>query len=567
MSNSLALAAVTAALGRVISQALHAVPNLSAAPELRIGRPPLDLNFVGANLFLYRVNPSTSRRNDDLATRASDGTLVRRPQAALDLDYLISFYGSDPGLEPHRLMGSVVALLHASPLLVPATIDAMIAGSGPLGVLAGSDLGQQQEPVRFSLVPLDVENLHRVWSLFYGVPFAMSVAYTASTVLLDADMVPSRSPPARIAMVGAIPMLPPSIDTLTPPVVRFGAGARLTARGTGLDSPDARLRLGAIEAVTVAEAGGLAATIPAGLRAGVHSVRVVIGDAAPPAVAIESAAALFVLAPCVADGTVHRAVNDPQTGEPIETITVNLAPTPAFAQSVQLFLNPLRLPGVLPAIADAPQGGSLTPLRFQIGRAFAAVLDRGQITSELRQAFAANRIALGVAAQVTGEGPGIWRVVDAAQHLACRLELDGEQITVHFALAENYADGTLAFRVRDVQPGRYVVSVQIGERPEVTSEMRWGVSRFGVSAPTEALDQGRLPAAIASAFAQHGIALSPTLAVGRPIPGDGWEIRDEPRRRRFWAASEGDVISVYELDAPNGTFFGPLVTVEAGAAP
>jgi len=186
---------------------------------------------------------------------------------------------------------------------------------------------------------------------------------------------------------------------------------------------------------------------------------------------------------------------------------------PAFAQSVQLFLNPLRLPGAVPAIADAPQGGSLTPLRFQIGRAFAADLDRGQITSELRQAFAANRIALGVAAQVTGEGRGIWRVVDAGQHLACRLELDGEQITVHFALAENYADGTLAFRVRDIQPGRYVVSVQIGERPEVTSEMRWGVSRFGVSAPTEALDQGRLPAAVASAFAQHGIALSPNLAV------------------------------------------------------
>jgi hypothetical protein len=220
---------------------------------------------------------------------------------------------------------------------------------------------------------------------------------------------------------------------------------------------------------------------------------------------------------------------------------------------------------VLPSSGDVPRGGSVTPLRFKIGHALAADLDRGEITPALRQAFGANRITLGMAAHVASEGGGIWRLVDAAQNLACRLELDGEHIAVHFALAANYAAGTLAFRVRDIQPGRYVVSVQIGEWPEATSEMRWGVSLFGVSAPTSDLDQGQLPAAVASAFAQRGIELSPNLVIGRPIPGDDWEIRDEPRRRRFWAASEGDVISVYELDVPNGAFFGPVVTVEAGA--
>jgi hypothetical protein len=562
MSNSLALAAVTAALGRVITQALQAVPNLSAAPELRIGRPPLDLNFVGANLFLYRISPSATRRNDDLATRASDGTLIHRPQAAVDLDFLVSFYGSEGGLEPHRLMGSVVALLHASPLLTPAAIDAVIAGSGPLGVLAGSDLGQQLEPVRFTLVPLDIENLHRVWSLFHGVPFAMSVAYSASTVLLDADMVPSRAPPARVAAVAAVPALPPSIESLTPPVVRFGAGATLTAHGSGFGAEDARLRLGSVEAATEVKDGDLVAAIPPGLRAGVHSVEAVSGDPAEPGGGIESAAAVFVLAPRVADGAVHRTVPDPQTGEPIETITVNLAPAPAFTQPVQLFLNPLRLPGVLPVLPDTAPNGSVTPLRFQINSGAAAELKRGRVTAGVRDAFAANRITLTPDAQIAAEGHGVWRLADPQRHLACRLEHDGERVTVHFGLAPDYAEGTLAFRVRDLRPGRYVVSVQTGDRAAATSELRWGVPLFAVAAPTGDLDQGRLPDAIASAFAAKGIALSPTLAIARPVHGDGWEIRDEPRRRHFWAAIDGDLISVHELDVPNGAFFGPLVTVE-----
>lgn len=561
MSNSLALAAVTAAFGRVISQALQAVPNLSAAPELRIGRPPLDLNFVGANLFLYRVSPNPSRRNEDLATRAADGTLVRRPQLPLDLDYLVSFYGNDAAMEPHRLMGSVLALLHAAPLLTPTAIHAAIGSSGPLGILAGADLDQQPEPVRFTLAPLDIESLHRVWSLFYNVPYAMSVAYSASTILLDADMVPSRSPPARMAVVGAVPMLPASIASLTPPVVTFGAGATLTVVGEGFGSPGARLRLDSIEAATIARDGGLVATIPAGLRAGVHSVRVVTGDAAAP---IESAAAVFVLAPRLADGAVYRAGLDPQTGGPIETITVNLAPTPAFTQPVQLFLNPLRSPGAAPSTPDAFPGGSLTPLRFQIASSFAEDLNRGQITPEFRGALAENRITLGGEAHATIEANGAWRIADKAQALVCRLEEDGEHITVHFALAADDALGTLVFRVRDIRPGRYLVSVQIGERSEATSEMRWGVLLFAKSGPTDDLDQGRLPAAVASAFAEQGITLSRTPTIARPIPGDGWEIRDQAGRRRFWVSSNGEVISVYELDVANATFFGPLVTVAGG---
>jgi hypothetical protein len=281
------------------------------------------------------------------------------------------------------------------------------------------------------------------------------------------------------------------VASLSPPVVTFGAGATLTATGEGLVAPNARLQLGSIEAKTIAQDGGLVAEIPPGLRAGVQSVRVVTGEATAPAGAVESAAAVFVLAPRVADGAVYGSFIDPRTSERIETITVNLAPTPALNQSVQLFLNPLRLPGAPPSLPDATPGGSLMPLRFQIGSGSAAEFNRGRVTSELREAFAANRVTLAATAQIAVAGDGVWRLSEPQHQFACRLEQDGERIAVYFGLAADYPNGTLAFRVRDLQPGRYVVSVQIGDRAAATSELRWGVPLFRLTAPTSDLDQGR----------------------------------------------------------------------------
>ena len=558
MSNSLAVAAVTAAFGRVITQALQGVPNLSAAPELRIGRPPMDPAFVGANLFLFRVSPSPARRNDDIATRTADGVLVRRPQAALDLEYVVSFYGNEVGLEPHRLMGSVVALLHARPILTSRDIQAVIAGSGPQGILAGSDLDQQAEPIRFTLQPLDIENLHRIWSLFYTVPYALSVVYTGSTILLDADLAPSRAPPARLAVVSARAELPPTIQSLSPPVVVFGAGANLTVHGDSLLTGTARLRFGAIDVDAVRQAGGLGATLPTGLRAGINPVRVVIGGPEEPLPALESAEALFVLAPRVADGAVYRSIPDPRTGAPIDTITVRLAPTPGFAQPVQLFLNPLPSANAQP-MARAPSG-SLVPLRFSLDAQLAVDLDSGAVTQAVRDAFAAQRLHLDPDVAVVVEQKGmLWRLREAKTNLACRLERDGAQIVVHYALA--YDDGTLAFQIPTLAPGNYLVSVQIGPEAAATSPLRWGALLFRVPAPTDGLDDGHLSPALAGAFAANGIALSDRLAIARPIPGDGWAIDDEGKRCRYWIAMDAGTLTVYQLDAAGSTFFGPVIAL------
>src|SRR5262249_61679827 len=79
------------------------------------------------NLFLYQVSPNAAWRNDDLPTRRPDGRLVHRPQAALDLHYLLSFYGDDKVFEPQRLLGRVTRTLPAHPTLPRATAAARLA--------------------------------------------------------------------------------------------------------------------------------------------------------------------------------------------------------------------------------------------------------------------------------------------------------------------------------------------------------------------------------------------------------------------------------------------------------
>ena len=69
------------------------------------------------NLYLYQVTQNSAWRNADLPTRTGDGELRQRPQAALDLHYLLTFYGNETELEPQRLLGSAVRTLHAQPIL------------------------------------------------------------------------------------------------------------------------------------------------------------------------------------------------------------------------------------------------------------------------------------------------------------------------------------------------------------------------------------------------------------------------------------------------------------------
>lgn len=184
MSNHLAIATVTAALGHIVHAAAEASGVGSVA--LDFGRPTAvgDGQARKVHVYLYQVSPNASMRNNDLPTRGPDGKLLDRPQAALDLRYLIAFYGSQQSLEADRMLGAAVRNLHARPLLSCQAIQGAIANHGEL---TGSNLADAIERVRFTPAAISLDELSKLWSVFFQTPYALSVVYDARVVLIEAE--------------------------------------------------------------------------------------------------------------------------------------------------------------------------------------------------------------------------------------------------------------------------------------------------------------------------------------------------------------------------------------------
>lgn len=184
MSNSLAIATVSAAFAQMIRSAIQGVVDGSDVVIGRPENPPAGEALPRVRLCLYQVAPNAALRNADLPSRDSSGTSVKRPSAALELHYLLSFYGSETELQPQRMLGAVVRNLHARPVLLPQMIQDVIAG---YPVLAGSNLHEAVENIRFSPLGLSLEELSKLWSVFFQTPHAVSIAYKASVVLIESD--------------------------------------------------------------------------------------------------------------------------------------------------------------------------------------------------------------------------------------------------------------------------------------------------------------------------------------------------------------------------------------------
>ncbi|MFJ9005304.1 DUF4255 domain-containing protein [Streptomyces canus] len=201
MSNALAIAHVTQALALLIEN--NVGPEFGEAVKVEPRKPPADpqLEQPTVSVFLYQVTPNTSQRNNDLPTRAADGTLVKRPAAALDLHYLISAYGDERELVGQRLIGSVVRTLHEIPILPKDVVEQ--AGERPY--LAGSDLAEAAQRVRFTPTVMDVDETSKLWGMLYQTPYALSVVYQAALVLIDGRESPVPGRPVERPEVRVLP--------------------------------------------------------------------------------------------------------------------------------------------------------------------------------------------------------------------------------------------------------------------------------------------------------------------------------------------------------------------------
>jgi len=357
MSNFLAIATVTATLSQLLQAAANeAVPGATVStvrPESMDNGAP----GPGINIYLYQIIPNAAWRNADLPTRRADGTLVQRPQAALDLHYLLTFYGNETELEPQRLLGSGVSVLHAQPVLTREMIRAAISavtGGDSDHYLADSDLAEQVETIKFSPLPLNLEELSKLWSVFFQTPYALSVAYQASVVLIEAEGTPQRALPVREPLVYGVPFRQPVIEQVlsqagaNQPIVADGT---LVIRGQRLRGDVTQVRIGEVEVTPASENVSdtqislllSSPPFPAGsLRAGVQGVQVVhpmmMGEPLTLHRGVESNVAAFVLRPTITGvsvSDVQGSGDEPRSAD----VTVQVNPTVGKAQRVVLLLN------------------------------------------------------------------------------------------------------------------------------------------------------------------------------------------------------------------------------------
>lgn len=351
MSNFLAVATVTAVLRQVIQGALDAnLPGAVQNAKVSVGRPDAAANAnPRVNLYLYQVTSNGAFRNADLPTRNARGELIERPQAAMDLHYLMSFYGAETSLDPQRLLGLVVRTLHEQPLLTRGNIQKTIQDPA-FDYVKDSNLADQVELVKFTPLQLSLEELSKLWSIFFQTSYALSVAYQASVVLIEADRTPQRALPVQDRNIYVVPFRHPVLeearsDSLSPeghfdPLV---VGSTLVLTGLDLAGAITKVLIGGQE-VDPKELTDTKVTLelkeppfPAGtLRAGVQGAQIFQQIAmGTPAVAhrgLESNVAAFVLLPHI------KKITPPAVGS--KEMKVALEPTVGKSQRVVLLLNP-----------------------------------------------------------------------------------------------------------------------------------------------------------------------------------------------------------------------------------
>src|SRR4051794_29156904 len=252
MSNFLALATVSAALRLHLTDAVTAAVG---GATVWVDRSDVKRQTAGVNIYLYRTTFDPVWRNEELPARRGDATLRTRPKVALALHYLLTFHGKDDEMVPQRLLGATAAALHSRPVLTTALVDQVVAGATahpPTNAfLATSDLSDAEEVVRICPEPLDLEEMSKLWSVFFQAPYQLSSTYVANAVLVEeqrGSVVPA--PPVLQPQLTVRPLLLPTVLTArnaADPRAPLVSDAVLLVTGSGLRGDETRVRVGAAE--------------------------------------------------------------------------------------------------------------------------------------------------------------------------------------------------------------------------------------------------------------------------------------------------------------------------------
>ncbi|HEU4769750.1 MAG TPA: DUF4255 domain-containing protein [Pyrinomonadaceae bacterium] len=377
MSNHLAIATVTASLAQILQGEVERDVAGTTVTTLRPDAANAELGGTRVNIYLYQVTPNAAWRNADLPTRADNGRLMQKPRVALDLHYLLTFYGNETQHEPQRMLGSAVRALHSRPVLSREQIRRTI-NSPALPFLALSNLAEDIELVKFTPTSLTLEELSKLWAVFFQTQYTLSVTYQGTVVLIETDDTPSTALPVLDRTVTVVPFRAPVIQEIrldAPAPGPIVALSDIVIGGRALRGDVTQVHFGASALPPVIPTSAadteLRVTLPVDLRAGVQGMQVVhqflLGVPPTPHRGFESNVGPFVLAPVITDPNLPAFAQtsvDLQTGLITGTITINFVPQVTRKQRVRLFLNEFQAPNTRAPFAyvfTAPNENGIAP--------------------------------------------------------------------------------------------------------------------------------------------------------------------------------------------------------------
>jgi hypothetical protein len=206
--------------------------------------------------------------------------------------------------------------------------------------LETSNLADEVELVKFSMASLSVDEISKLWSTFFQVPYVLSLAYEASVVLIEPDLTPREPLRVQRGSVDALPLRQPLIERVQAAdrddgqVIGDGA-LQIEISGQHLRGALTFVRFDGGEPQPVAPVRDTRVVVPAAisaaLGAGIHGVQIVhqvlISDPPTPHRAVESNVFAFVLRPRIVP-TVE-----------VNAIVVEFTPAVLPDQRVRLLLN------------------------------------------------------------------------------------------------------------------------------------------------------------------------------------------------------------------------------------
>jgi hypothetical protein len=353
MSSYRIIAAVTAAMKQVLQSA---AASAVGGTDIRIGAPTAKLadeTVPRINLFLFRISPNAGMRNAHLPVRSGTGNQRRRAEAAIDLHYILSFYGDAATYVPEKLLGAVTVAFEEVPALFQSAIQSAITAVEPVPPEPG--VAEALGRVRITPESIPLEEYSKIWSIFFQVPYALSAIYACRHVVLESQEAFGDSIPIARADFSAGPISGFSLEWAGPSAAGAGpllwggalhlAGKGLGRIGTSL-SIDGKILALAPEALS---SGAIALTLAAPpldpLAAGIHIAQAVAAPAAggtPDHLRRRTNAIPFALHPTIVPGavTITSPPADPRSG----TIKVAFAPPVDEGQAVTLTLDS-RAPG------------------------------------------------------------------------------------------------------------------------------------------------------------------------------------------------------------------------------